>query len=77
MAFPEVARKVPLARLTRLKDLLNFYIPAAFLLGNQVRNGNWGGCPAGTGRIARQVLELSLVLIVALTMATDCNVPNL
>ena len=58
-----------------LKNLLHFYIPAAFLLGNLVRDCNWDGRPAGTVRTASKVLELSLVLIVALTMGTDCNVP--
>ena len=75
MKFPEAARKLPLVCLTGLKNVLYFYIPAAFLLGNLVRDCNLDGRPAGTGRTARKVLELSLVLIVALTMDTDCNVP--
>ena len=75
MAFPEAARKVPLAWLSGLKDHLEFYIPAAFLLDSLARDRNWDGRPAGTGRIARKVLELSLVLILTFTMDTDCNVP--
>ena len=75
MQFPEASRKLPLVWLTGLKNLLHFYVPAAFLLGNLVRDCNRDGRPAGTGRTARKVLELSLVLIVALTMDTDCNVP--
>ena len=75
MLFQEASRKLPLVWLTGLKNLLHFYIPAAFLLGNLVRDCSWDGRPAGTGRTARKVLELSLVLIVALTMDTDCNVP--
>ena len=74
MAFPEAACKLPLAWLTGLKDLLHCYIPAAFLLSNLVRDCNWDGRPVGTRRAARKVLELSLVLIVALTMDTDCIV---
>ena len=75
MAFPEAARKVPLAWFYGLKYSLEFYIPVAFLLGNLVRDCNWDGRPAGTCRTARKILELSFVLIVALTMDTDCNVP--
>ena len=75
MAFPGASRKVPLASLTGLKDSVHFYIPAAFLPGNLVRDCNRDGCPAGMGRKARKVLGLSLELIVALTMDTDCNVP--
>ena len=75
MPFREASRKLPLVWLTGLKNLLHFYIPAAFLLGNLVRDCNWDGRPAGTGRTARKVLGLSLVLIVALTTDTDCNVP--
>ena len=75
MQFPEAACKLPLVWLSGLKNLLHFYIPAAFLLGNLVRDCNWDGRPVGTGRTARKVLELSLVLIVALTMDTNCNVP--
>ena len=71
MVFPDAARKVPLAWLTGLKDLLHFCNPAVFLLGNLVRDYHWGGCPAATGHTTRKVLELSLVLIVALTMGTD------
>ena len=58
-----------------VKNLLHFYIPAAFLLGTLVRDCNWDGRLAGTGRTARKVLELSLVMIVALKMDTDCHVP--
>ena len=75
MAFPGASRKVYLASLTGLKDSVHFYIPAAFLPGNLVRDCNRDGCPAGMGRKARKVLGLSLELIVALTMDTDCNVP--
>ena len=75
MQFREASRKLPLVWLTGLKNLLHFYIPAVFLLGNLVRDCNWDGRPAGKGRTARKVLELSLVLIVVLTMDTDCNVP--
>ena len=75
MHFPEASRKLPLVWLTGLKNLLHFYNPAAFLLGNLVRDCNWDGRRAGTGRTARKVLELSLVLIVALTMDTDGIVP--
>ena len=73
--FPEASRKLPLVWLTGLKNLLHFYIPATFLLGNLVRDCNMDGRPTGTGRMACKVLELSLVLIVALTMDPDCNVP--
>ena len=73
MAFPEAARKVPLAWLSAL---MHFYIPAAFLLGILVRDCNRDGRPDGTGHTAHKVLELSLVLIVALTMDTDCNIPH-
>ena len=73
--FTEASRKLPLVWLTGLKNLVHFYIPAAFLLGNLVHDCNWDGRSAGTGRTARKVLGLSLVLIVALTMDTDCNVP--
>ena len=75
MQFPEASRKLPLVWLTGLKNLVHFYIPAAFLLGNLVRDCNWNGGSAGTGRTARKVLELSLILIVALTMDTNCNAP--
>ena len=75
MQFLEAARKLPLVWLTGLKNLLHFYIPGAFLLGNLVRDCNSDGRPARTARTARKVLELSLVWIVALTMDTDCNVP--
>ena len=75
MQFPQAARKLLLLWFTGLKNLLHFYILAAFLLGNLVCDCNWDGRPAGIGRTARKVLELSLVLIVALTMDTDCNVP--
>ena len=75
MQFPEASLKLPLVWLTRLKKLLHFYSPAAFLLGNLVRDCNRDGRPAGTGGTARKVLQLSLVLIVALTMDTDSNVP--
>ena len=75
MQFPEASRKLPLVWLAGLKTLLHFYIPAVFLLGNLVRDCNWDGQPTGTGRTARKVLELSLVLIAALTMDKDCNVP--
>ena len=75
MQFPEASRKLPLVWLTDLKNLLHFYIPAAFLLGNLVRDCNWDGRRARTGRTARKVLEWSLVLIVALTMDTDCKLP--
>ena len=74
--FLEASRKLPLVWLTVLKNLLHLYISAVFLLGNLVRDCNRDGRPAGTGRTARKVLELSLVLIVALTMDTDCNVPH-
>ena len=77
MQFPEASRKLPLVWLTGLKNLVHLYISAAFLLGNLVRDCNWDGRPAGTGRTARKVLKLSLVLIVALTMDTECNVPYL
>ena len=40
LAFPEAARKVPLASLIGPKDLLHFYIPVAFHLGNLVRDCN-------------------------------------
>ena len=33
MQFPEASRKLPLVWLTGLKNLLHFYIPAAFLIG--------------------------------------------
>ena len=75
MQFQEASSKLPLVWLTGLKNLLHFYIPAVFLLGNLVRDCNWDGRPAGTSRTARKVLALSLVLLVALTMHTDCNVP--
>ena len=75
MQFPEASRRLPLVWWTGMKNLLHFYILAAFLLGNLVRDCNWDGRPAGTGCTARRVLELSLVLIVALTMDTDCNLP--
>ena len=75
MQVLDASRKLPLVWLTELKNLLHFYIPAAFLLGNLVRDCNWDCRPAGTGRTARKVLELSLVLILELTMDTDCNVP--
>ena len=75
MAFPEVARKVPLAWFTGLKDLLHSYIPFAFLLANLVRDCNWDVQPAGTGRTRRKILQLSLELIVALTIYTTCNIP--
>ena len=52
MQFPEAARKLPLVWLTGLK----FCVLAAFLLGNVVRDCNWDGLPAGTGRTARKVL---------------------
>ena len=75
MQFPEAFRKLPLVWLTGLKNPLHFYISAAFLLGNLVCDCNWDGRRAATGRTARKILELSFVLIVALTMDTDCNVP--
>ena len=74
MQFPEASRKLPLVWLTGLKNLLHFYIPVVFLLGNLVRDCNWDGRPAGTGRTGGKVLELSLVLIVALTVDTECNI---
>ena len=74
MQFLEASRKLPLVWLTGLKNLLHFYIPAAFLFGNLVPDCKWDGRPAGLGRTARKVLELTLVLIVALTMDTACNV---
>ena len=75
MSFPKAARKVPLAWLSGLKDLLEFYNPAAFLLGNLARDCNWDGRPAGAGCRAQKVLELSFLLIVALTINTEWNVP--
>ena len=75
MQFPAASRKLPLVWSTGLKNLLHFYIPAAFLLGNLVRHCNWDAPPAGTGRMGRKVLQLNFVLIVALTMDTDCNLP--
>ena len=75
MQFPEAARKLPLVWLSGLKNLLHFYILAAFLLGNLVRDCSLDGRPAGTGRTARKLLELSLILLLALTMDTDCDVP--
>ena len=76
MAFPEATRKVPVAWLTGSKDLPHFHTPGVLLLGNIVRDCSWDGRPAATNRVARKVLlGLSLVLIVALTMDTGCNVP--
>ena len=75
MQCPEASRKLPLAWLAGLKNLLHFYGPAVFPLGNLFRDCNWDGRPAGTCCTARNVLKGSLVLIVALTMHTDCNVP--
>ena len=75
MRQPAAACKVPLASLTGLKEILHFHIPAASLLGNLVRDCNWDSRPGGTCRTTRKVMELSLVLIVALTMDTDCNIP--
>ena len=43
-------------------------------MGNVVHDCDWGCRPAGTFHTTRKVLELSLVLIVALTMA-PCIVP--
>ena len=73
--FPEAARKVPLAWLIGLMDLLHPYVLGVLLLGNLVRDCNRGGQLAGMGRTARKVPELSFALIVALPMDTDCNVP--
>ena len=54
LTFPEAARNVPLAWLSGLKDPLQLYIPAAFLRGNLVRDGNSDGRPVGNGRAAHK-----------------------
>ena len=68
MLFPEASRKLPLVWLTGLKNLLHFYILAAFLLGNLVRDCNWDGRPAGTGRTGPQSIGVEFGI--------DCSLVN-
>ena len=45
------------------KALLYTYCPAAFNIGTLVRECNWEGRGAGSGIVARQALEMSLLLM--------------
>ena len=46
-----------------LKALLYTYCPAAFSIGTLVRECNWEGRGAGSGSVAKQALEMSLLLM--------------
>ena len=49
--------------LLALKALLYTYCPAAFSIGTLVRECNWEGRGAGSGIVAKQALEMSLLLM--------------
>ena len=52
-----------LRMLLALKALLYTYCPAAFSIGTLVRECNWEGRGAGSGIVAKQALEMSLLLM--------------
>ena len=52
-----------LCLLLALKALLCTYCPAALSIGTLVRECNWEGRGAGSGIVARQALEMSLLLM--------------
>ena len=47
-----------------LIDLVDFYCPALFLLGTAVRSCTWDGRKPGGGKVAKEILQRSLVLLV-------------
>ena len=52
-----------LRMLLALKALLCTYCPAAFSIATLVRECNWEGRGAGSGIVAKQALEMSLLLM--------------
>ena len=52
-----------LRMLLALKALLYTYCPAAFIIGTLVCECNWEGRGAGSGIVAKQALEMSLLLM--------------
>ena len=58
-----------------LRDLLEFFVPALFVLGHQVRRLTWDGRVGGsaTGLEAKRVLQCCLALQVHITGDWDCR----